>query len=67
MPEAVAPVTETLIEHSGFTEASARGADRGRQLALAADLLNDGRTVEPGWLAAQLRDLRDLLAARTSP
>lgn len=63
LPEAVGPVTETLIEHSGFTEASARGADRARQLTLAGELLHQGRTIDPAWLAAQLWDLRDLLAA----
>lgn len=50
-------------EHNRFTRASVNGADRGRQLTLAASLLHNGRVVEPGWIAAQLLDLRDLLGA----
>lgn len=48
--------------HSGFTEASANGAGRVRQLRLAADLLHRGRLVEPAWLRCQLLDLADLVA-----
>ncbi|SNR49703.1 hypothetical protein SAMN06265360_107191 [Haloechinothrix alba] len=51
------------IVHSGFTEASVNGADRRRQLTLAAQLLADGHYVEPQWMRVQLLDLRDLVEA----
>lgn len=51
----------TTIVHAGFTEASINGADRARQLELAARLLHEDHHIDPAWLAAQLLDLRDLL------
>lgn len=53
--------------HDGFTEAGVNGADRVRQLMLAGHLLHDGRIVEPGWVAAQLWDLADLITAGMCP
>ena len=46
---------------TAFTEASAAGADRTRQLAIAAQRLAAGLPVDPDWLRVQLLDLRDLL------
>lgn len=34
---------------------------RARQLTLAGRLLAEGRVIEPGWLRAQVLDLRDVL------
>lgn len=72
--QAIANVYEAIILRSRnpaltfrgwiVSEAGIRSTSRIAQLTIAAQLLHEGQIIDQGWLAAQLLDLRDLLAAR---